>query len=118
MNEEKSEHLSRFIGSLSRGTFNSSDAKEFKNEFDTIISDIDNLIRKDSDEALGMLAALVIVINEAIKKDKSILDKLYKWIKKLKERFDKIVRATHGESYSISIGIGGVSVSVSFRPSE
>ena len=62
-------------------------AIKFEAEFNDIISQIDHL--KDSEKAFGYLIAVVYIMNEAIKKNPALLDKLLEWIKKLKTSLNK-----------------------------
>ena len=116
MNTEKGEELNQILGKWGRkaAKMDSYIAEDFEINFDHIISKLDGLT--DPDKAFGYLVAVIIIFNKAIKENPSILEKLLKWIKKLKEKLDVIAKDIEADNYSISAGLSGVSVEISFSP--
>lgn len=80
------------------------------------LNQIDNLINNDQiDEAFASLLQLTSVINMAMSKMPTLVRKLEKWIKKIKNVVEKLAKKVGANQYSISTGVPwGVSVSVSF----
>lgn len=96
------------------------DPKEnFKSKFFDAIEELEKIIEDDSDRAYAELILVFESINEAIKKDSSILKELDKWLNKLKGVVGKIAKKFDAHSFDISYSPPiRLSVSVSFSVSE
>lgn len=73
------------------------------------------------DQTLAELTALVLELNRRLEVAPpdltgDLAEKLAKWLQRLMAKMKKIAKAMNALSYTISVGTGGVSVSVTLDP--
>ena len=79
------------------------------------IKGIEELIDKQPYLAFAHLMSLSIFVNAAARKRPSILKKLEKWIKAIKNTLGKVATKVGAVGFNISVGLpAGVSISLSF----